>query len=111
MRTRREPSLRAKRWAESAAHRRRVRNIGELLKLEPAERAKLLADFDSRECAELFYDWSFWARSDQRPPDGDWICWLILAGRGAGKTRAGAEAVRKWAQELRLRQPDWPHSR
>ena len=36
------------------------------------------------------------ARPDQAPPDGDWIIWLILAGRGAGKTRAGAEAVRTW---------------
>jgi phage terminase large subunit-like protein len=90
--------LRAKRWAESAGHRRRVRNIGELLKLKPAERAKLLAAFDSQACDELFYDWSIWARADQRPPDGDWICWLILAGRGAGKTRAGAEAVREWAK-------------
>ena len=30
------------------------------------------------------------------PPGGDWVYWLILAGRGAGKTRAGAEAVREW---------------
>src|SRR5215471_7676175 len=29
----------------------------------------------------------------QRMPDGEWDCWLILAGRGTGKTRAGAEAV------------------
>ena len=48
------------------------------------------------ECAQLFHDWTFWARPDQAPPDGDWIIWLILAGRGAGKTRAGAEAVRNW---------------
>jgi phage terminase large subunit-like protein len=31
-------------------------------------------------------------------PPGDWIYWLILAGRGAGKTRAGAEAVRQWVK-------------
>src|SRR5262252_2382578 len=30
----------------------------------------------------------------QRMPDGEWDCWLILAGRGTGKTRAGAEDVR-----------------
>ncbi len=30
---------------------------------------------------------------------GQWIVWLILAGRGAGKTRAGAEAVRQWSYD------------
>jgi phage terminase large subunit-like protein len=34
------------------------------------------------------------ARPDQLPPDGDWLVWLMLGGRGAGKTRAGAEWVR-----------------
>jgi len=38
--------------------------------------------------------------ADQRPPPGDWIYWLILAGRGAGKTRAGAEAVREWVKSF-----------
>lgn len=38
---------------------------------------------------------SEWARSSQLPPDGDWITWLIMAGRGFGKTRAGAEFVRE----------------
>ena len=50
------------------------------------------------ECSQLYHDWAFWARSDQAPPPGDWIIWLILAGRGAGKTRAGAEAVRHWVE-------------
>ena len=44
-------------------------------------------------------DWPFWARADQLPPetcaDGEaWRVWLILGGRGAGKTRAGAEWIR-----------------
>ncbi len=39
-------------------------------------------------------DWALDARPDQKPPDGDWLTWLILGGRGAGKTRAGAEWVR-----------------
>ena len=42
----------------------------------------------------LLHDWHFWARGNQRPPDGDWTSWLILAGRGFGKTRTGAEWVR-----------------
>ncbi len=38
--------------------------------------------------------WSFWARPAQLPPPGDWTTWLILAGRGFGKTRAAAEFIR-----------------
>lgn len=46
--------------------------------------------------AELQYHWPFWARPDQLPVDGDWTTWLILAGRGWGKTRTGAETIRSW---------------
>lgn len=42
------------------------------------------------------FDWSLKARPSQRIPPGDWIVWLILAGRGYGKTRTGAETVRQW---------------
>lgn len=35
--------------------------------------------------------WLFTSRPAQRPPDGDWHAWLFLGGRGAGKTRAGAQ--------------------
>jgi phage terminase large subunit-like protein len=38
--------------------------------------------------------WPFWARTEQLPPDGDWRLWVLNGGRGAGKTRAGAEAIR-----------------
>lgn len=43
-------------------------------------------------------DWDFWRRGDQRPPAGDWRVWLLLAGRGFGKTRTGAEWVRELAE-------------
>ena len=43
---------------------------------------------------ELLHDWRFWARPEQLPPPGDWRTWLILTGRGWGKTRTGAEWVR-----------------
>lgn len=46
--------------------------------------------------AELAYHWPFWARANQRLPEGDWTYWLILAGRGFGKTRTGSETVRHW---------------
>jgi phage terminase large subunit-like protein len=49
----------------------------------------------SREQAErLRYDWAYRARPEQLPPPGDWRVWLLLAGRGFGKTRTGAETVR-----------------
>lgn len=47
----------------------------------------------------LLNDWELWAREDQLPPNGPWTTWLILGGRGAGKTRAGAQWVRAVALE------------
>lgn len=45
----------------------------------------------------LQYDWRFWARPKQlQPTEWRWLFWLILAGRGFGKTRTGAETVRAW---------------
>jgi len=84
------------------AGRARFESIADLLALTATERSKLLTSMSERECEQLYYDWSLWARSDQRPPEGDWIFWLILAGRGAGKTRAGAEAVREWSRGFAL---------
>ena len=74
----------------------RIMRIADLVNLELETRVQLLQEMTPRECAQLFHDWTFWARDDQAAPPGDWIIWLILAGRGAGKTRAGAEAVRHW---------------
>ena len=45
-------------------------------------------------------EWAIDARADQRPPDGNWLTWLLLGGRGAGKTRAGAQWVRGMALGL-----------
>lgn len=42
----------------------------------------------------LPYLFEFWAMPHQLPPEGDWRSWVIMGGRGAGKTRAGAEWVR-----------------
>jgi phage terminase large subunit-like protein len=49
--------------------------------------------------AALEYDWQgFWARPNQLPPPGAWKVWLVLSGRGWGKTRVGAEQVIAWAR-------------
>lgn len=66
-----------------------------LASLPPSERIAALAGFSDSEMEQLAYDWRFWARPAQIAPDGDWLTWLILAGRGFGKTRTGAEWVRE----------------
>lgn len=65
-------------------------SVAESLALLPeSERTAILADLTDDELAALEYDWRFWARQKQLPPPGDWITWLIRAGRGFGKTRTG----------------------
>lgn len=49
--------------------------------------------------AKLATDWKFWARPNQYPPEGDWNTWLVLAGRGFGKTRMGSEWIRILAEQ------------
>ena len=57
------------------------------------------SDGEYRQLADaLKYRWSLHRRLDQTPPKGEWIHWLLLAGRGAGKTRTGAETVRWWVE-------------
>ena len=53
------------------------------------------------EQAALPFAWEAWARPDQLPPAWAWRVWLILAGRGFGKTRTGAETVRAWVKRYR----------
>ncbi|MBA4750297.1 MAG: DNA-packaging protein [Alphaproteobacteria bacterium] len=49
-----------------------------------------------RQAEQQQYAWHLTARSNQRIPEGPWKVWLILAGRGFGKTRTGAETIRSW---------------
>lgn len=55
----------------------------------------LLASLSELELAELKWHWKFWARPNQIPPEGVWNTWLVLAGRGFGKTRMGSEWIRQ----------------
>jgi hypothetical protein len=52
-----------------------------------------IARFDDRTLMAHAHDWSLTARPEQLPPEGDWRTWLMMGGRGSGKTRAGAEWV------------------
>jgi phage terminase large subunit-like protein len=63
--------------------------------LPPPQRARFLKSLNNAELEAFDQDWTgTWARPEQLPPTGDWRTWLLLAGRGFGKTRSGAEAVR-----------------
>jgi phage terminase large subunit-like protein len=64
-----------------------------------AERHELARELLPHELAALgSYYWEGWARDEQLPPGDQWRTWLISAGRGFGKTRAGAEWVRDVAR-------------
>jgi len=58
-----------------------------------------LSPLDQAILNEVATRWSIISRPEQRAPDGDWNYWLILSGRGWGKTRTGAEWVCKMAKE------------
>ena len=62
-------------------------------------REAFLSSLTKKQIETLASDWQFWARDKQRLPTADFFCWIILAGRGFGKTRTGAETVRIWARD------------
>ena len=61
-------------------------------------RKRIAKALTNAERAEFEYHWDVFARPSQLPPKGLWRVWLVLAGRGFGKTRCGAEWVRKIAE-------------
>ena len=76
----------------------------QLALLPEADREAFLQQCTPDELAALEYDWArFWARPNQLPPSGVWKVWLILSGRGWGKTRVGAEMVITWSRTPHLR--------
>lgn len=76
------------------------KSLAEQLALLPeAEREAILADLDME---QLRWDANFWLRPEQMEPtytgDVPWNIWLVMAGRGFGKSRAGSEWVREKAK-------------
>ncbi|MBO6510135.1 MAG: DNA-packaging protein, partial [Roseibium sp.] len=66
-----------------------------LAALPEDQRAAILAELSEEDCEALLYDWDgFLARPNQLAPAGDWDIWMVLAGRGFGKTRIGSEWVK-----------------
>ncbi len=58
------------------------------------EQNEFLTGLSDHALAALPYVFEFWALEHQLPPEGDWRSWVVMGGRGAGKTRAGAEWLR-----------------
>jgi phage terminase large subunit-like protein len=64
--------------------------------LPPAKLERLTKNWTISQLDDLLSDWPLWGRVPQLPPPGCWRTWVFMGGRGAGKTRAGAE----WVSEL-----------
>ena len=73
------------------------------MRLSPDEARQYQASLNRREKAFLNSLWHPFAHPHQIEPPGDWTTWLMLGGRGAGKTRAGAEWVRGLATDKHAR--------
>lgn len=73
-------------------------SIARLAKLPPAYRDQVLRGLGRDESVLLDTYWRAWMLNGQEPPAIDWRVWLIRAGRGFGKTRAGAEWVSEFAR-------------
>ncbi|WP_422363170.1 DNA-packaging protein [Pyruvatibacter mobilis] len=69
-------------------------HISSLATLPQETQQKILAELSQEQAEALLHDWEFFARPEQLPPPGEWSTWLVMAGRGFGKTRCGAEWVR-----------------
>src|ERR1041385_2624065 len=80
--------------------------------LDERELRALCRPLPKAKARRLQYLWEFWdPHKGQIPPLGDWRIWLLLAGRGFGKTRTGAEYVRaqivaRRARRIALVAPD-----
>ncbi len=66
--------------------------------LPDASRGCLVAGLSEAEIIGFWGSWAIWAKPAQLPPAWHWSVWLLMAGRGFGKTRAGAEWVHHMAQ-------------
>src|ERR1700754_1771548 len=67
-----------------------------LCSLPPAQLERLTKTWTPSQLDDLLSDWRLWGREPQLAPPGSWRTWVFMGGRGAGKTRAGAE----WVSEL-----------
>ena len=71
-----------------------------IVSLPLEQRREVVLSLDLEAAKKILSDWRFWARPEQLAPPGDWTYWLACAGRGWGKTRAGAEWVNAQANAM-----------
>ena len=64
-----------------------------LVRATPQQQRKAIKFCNFEQLAKFDANFEFWANRGQLPPEGGWRSWLMLAGRGFGKTRAGAEWI------------------
>ena len=76
--------------------------LARLARLPPVHRDRVLRDLGAAGVEELAARWNGYAHDGQLAPAGNWRVWLMCAGRGFGKTRAGAE----WVSEVARTLPD-----
>ena len=69
----------------------------QIASLDPEERKRVVAALRPAERDHVRHLWPVWEHEKQREPDLPWRVWLVMAGRGFGKTRMGAEWVRRTA--------------
>ncbi len=90
----------------STSTRQGIRSgAGWIASADAATRDAFLDGLSEGELLALPYLFEFWALDHQLPPDGNWRTWVIMGGRGAGKTRAGAEWVRSMVEGARPGDP------
>ncbi len=65
-----------------------------LSQLSTKDRLKLVKQLTEKDAEFALKDWPLWGRKNQFPENSKWKTWMLLGGRGAGKTRAGAEWLR-----------------
>jgi len=73
--------------------------LAQLKALPPEEREMALRAAGEAHVKEVDNRWPIWTHEGQLPPHDDWDVWVMMAGRGFGKTRAGAEWVSARARE------------
>ena len=70
----------------------------------PERQAFLARHYTTDELEALPYCWELFARPEQLAPTGNWRTWLLLGGKGSGKTRSAAEWCRAEAESGRRRE-------
>jgi phage terminase large subunit-like protein len=82
-----------------------------LASMTDEDREQFLGQLSPDEALAILYDWHTWARPNQlqpqTPPEGvPWYVWMLLGGRGMGKTKTGAETLREWAEATQKGEPE-----